>query len=617
MFDSPIDRHRRTKKSLLPFWLLIVTILIVFGYCLYATVGPNPPIIVSKSTTHLTAPLGKDGLPDYAAVLLADTMKGVTPETNAAVPLVEALVYEGTDWDTLSQNDLKLLYDTIGATWPPDPSLRLEALEAEELRIEAVRLLRERIPRPQPDSEVEAVSEDEEAFNARFIDDLFWSMSVEEAAAGPAAEYYHDQMYSRPWSSDDLPFLAKWFDDNNKAIDRLASGFERSAWALPQPSWVRHTSDPTEWLGSFAISAPRSTARLLSARSMYRAGEQKWEASRREALGILKLAAYVSEGHLLLDQLVAGAIYGIGISTVNQLSLTPDVPADELRLLLSEFDAIGTPLDFARAFDQGERYFMLASIVRYRLSESLSDTGIEQLSFFSIDWNPAMRRMNKLYNQAIAAAKTAGGRARQNAIRAVDAEFQAVNNRLDDQVLQAKRKLTPSGRGELAADILMTNTMMSFEHAFAIESRWRTQRELTRTVIALAIYRAEHDEYPSSLKKLVPDMLQIVPTDPVFGDPLGYRKTDDGFLVYSIGFNGVDDGGSNDGEAAGFGRQVYEGIFIDEQSDPTEAANLTAKIPKCADDLSLRAPLPIKPWPWEKAPGDSSPPASVESSPGD
>jgi hypothetical protein len=111
MFDSPIDRHRRTKKSLLPFWLLIVAILIAFGYYLCVTVGPNPPIVVSKATTHLTKPLGKDGVPDYAAVLLADAMTGVTPETNAAVPLVEALGYEGADWDTVPKEDHKLLYD--------------------------------------------------------------------------------------------------------------------------------------------------------------------------------------------------------------------------------------------------------------------------------------------------------------------------------------------------------------------------------------------------------------------------------------------------------------------------------------------------------------------------
>lgn len=585
MFDSPIDRHRRTKKSMLPFWLLIVTILIVFGYCLYATVGPNPPIVVSKATTHLTTPLGKDGLPDYAAVLLADAMKGVTPETNAAVPLVEALVHEGTDWDALSQEDLKLLYDTIGAVWPPDPSLRLEELETEELQTEAARLLRDRMPH--------------------------------EAAVGHAAEFYYEQMYSRPWSRDDLPFLAKWFDDNNQAIDHLATGFERTTWALPQPSWVRHTSDPTEWLGSFAITSPRSAARLLSARSMYRAGEQDWKASRRDALGILRLATHLSKGPLFLDQLVAGGIYGIGISTVNQLALAHDIPADELRLLLSEFDAIGAPLGFALAIDRGERYFMLASIARYRLSESLSDTGVEALSHFSIDWNPAMRRMNKLYDRAIAAAKTAGGHARHKAIRDVDAEFQAVNARLDDQVLKARRMLTPAGRGELAADNLMTNTMMSFEAAFAIEGRCRTQSELTRASIAIAIYRSEKGEYPDSLDALAPDVLAIAPVDPVYSGPLAYHRTDDGFLVYSLGFNGVDDGGSNDGEAPGYALKVFEGIVTDEIEDPTEAADLTAKIPKGADDLSLRAPLPIKPWPWEKLPGDGSPPASVESFSGD
>jgi hypothetical protein len=42
----------------------------------------------------------------------------------------------------------------------------------------------------------------------------------------------------------------------------------------------------------------------------------------------------------------------------------------------------------------------------------------------------------------------------------------------------------------------------------------------------------------------VPEILPAVPRDPVDGKPLRYRpNADDTFLLYSIGLNGVDDGG--------------------------------------------------------------------------
>jgi hypothetical protein len=42
----------------------------------------------------------------------------------------------------------------------------------------------------------------------------------------------------------------------------------------------------------------------------------------------------------------------------------------------------------------------------------------------------------------------------------------------------------------------------------------------------------------------VPEFLSSVPLDPVDGEPLRYRRNGDGtFLLYSVGENGVDDGG--------------------------------------------------------------------------
>ena len=46
-------------------------------------------LIISRATTYITGPLGKDGLPDYKLALKQYLMKGVTPENNAAVPAIE------------------------------------------------------------------------------------------------------------------------------------------------------------------------------------------------------------------------------------------------------------------------------------------------------------------------------------------------------------------------------------------------------------------------------------------------------------------------------------------------------------------------------------------------
>jgi hypothetical protein len=69
-------------------------------------------------------------------------------------------------------------------------------------------------------------------------------------------------------------------------------------------------------------------------------------------------------------------------------------------------------------------------------------------------------------------------------------------------------------------------------------------REMVVTAIALKRYQLKYGKYPSDLEPLVPEFVAAVPRDPVDGQPLRYRLNKDGtFLLYSIGSNGIDDGG--------------------------------------------------------------------------
>ena len=67
---------------------------------------------------------------------------------------------------------------------------------------------------------------------------------------------------------------------------------------------------------------------------------------------------------------------------------------------------------------------------------------------------------------------------------------------------------------------------------------------LAIAAVALKRYRLQNGSYPDSLATLVPRFLAAVPIDPVDGRPLRYQRRQAGsFLLYSIGEDGVDDGG--------------------------------------------------------------------------
>ncbi|MBX3385057.1 MAG: hypothetical protein KF768_00640 [Phycisphaeraceae bacterium] len=69
-------------------------------------------------------------------------------------------------------------------------------------------------------------------------------------------------------------------------------------------------------------------------------------------------------------------------------------------------------------------------------------------------------------------------------------------------------------------------------------------------MLALESHRLEHGRYPDELTQLAPAFLTEVPIDPYSGKPFRYRLLDPqadphgrGYLLWSVGFDGTDDGG--------------------------------------------------------------------------
>lgn len=65
-----------------------------------------------------------------------------------------------------------------------------------------------------------------------------------------------------------------------------------------------------------------------------------------------------------------------------------------------------------------------------------------------------------------------------------------------------------------------------------------------RIAIALERHRLAHNQYPETLLTLSPDFITELPRDIINGQPLKYRRSEDGsFILYSVGWNGSDEGG--------------------------------------------------------------------------
>lgn len=83
----------------------------------------------------------------------------------------------------------------------------------------------------------------------------------------------------------------------------------------------------------------------------------------------------------------------------------------------------------------------------------------------------------------------------------------------------------------------------SLQRAAARHKRIIAHERLLTAELALRCYQSEQGRAPTGLEQLVPRYLQRVPSDPFSARPVIYRPQGTNWLLYSVGEDGVDDGG--------------------------------------------------------------------------
>jgi hypothetical protein len=115
----------------------------------------------------------------------------------------------------------------------------------------------------------------------------------------------------------------------------------------------------------------------------------------------------------------------------------------------------------------------------------------------------------------------------------------------------------------------------------AIEKVWESSLDdrinLACAITALAAerFRLANERWPTTLQELCPKYLPAVPSDPFTGKPLLLSKREDGIVIYSVAWDGKDDGGQIEirqrgGSSADYGFRLYD---ADKRNLPSEAPN--------------------------------------------
>jgi hypothetical protein len=124
---------------------------------------------------------------------------------------------------------------------------------------------------------------------------------------------------------------------------------------------------------------------------------------------------------------------------------------------------------------------------------------------------------------------------------------------------EAARAVSEQTEHVTAYNFIGVLAVPNYVRALQVFARNQTAANEGAVACALERYRLARGEYPETLTALTPEFIATLPHDMVGGQPLKYRRTNDGqFVLYSIGWNERDDGGVP-------GKSIPEGDWVWEQ----------------------------------------------------
>ncbi len=474
---------------------------------------PKTNVTISKKTTYVTGPVTRDGYVDYAGAINERIGKGVTPKNNANVLFWRAFGPHPT-----------------GATMEPR-YFELMGMQAPPEEGGYFRGLGDYLQQALPDT-----PERKRLVN-RSNDELGRAMS-------------------RPWRAGEFPRIAEWLKANEKPLSVLIEGTRRSRFYSPVviPGKGKGLAEKT----LYAVLLPflqqsRGCARALAARALLHAREGRTRAAWQDLVACHRLARLIGQGPFLIDALVAYAIESVAIEAGLRFIQQTRPTAKDVAKYLGELASLPPVASVAEKIELSERFAFLdvAQMLGRHGSNHLKELAdlagsdqpnpsVSKLTVKSIDWDTVMILGNGWYDRLVTALRKEDRRERQEMLAGINAELR----KLAKEVVKIRKSpKTRKAAGELIGGILLSMLFGQLSASRLAQDEAVQRERNLRVALVLAAYHDRHRAYPKSLDRLVPEFLKQVPGDLISGKSLIYRPSKGGYLIYSVGRNGKDEGG--------------------------------------------------------------------------
>jgi RNA polymerase sigma factor (sigma-70 family) len=483
---------------------------------------------VGKETTFVTGPFDKDGYVDYETALNERIGKDVTPESNANVLL----------WQALDPRP-GLRPGDSPRTMPPDFFRWLQ------------------IPAPPERGEY-------------FIDLPRYAKEVLKLNPGAQTDELRKQRgwaAQRPWVEKDYPQVAAWLKANAKPLAIVLAASRRPDYYNPL---VSRKSGEEGWYGLIGTLLPgpveyyRELAPALAARAMLQAGDGRFDAAWQDLIACHRLGRLVARGADYNEFGLGRYITQVAGDAELALLERAHPTAQQAQAWLRDLQRLPPDGPLADKADLGMRFTFLNTVMMVRRGPIRTLRLLEFLvtgrrapappepeplpaALNSLDCDAMLRTGNRWYDRVAAALRVKDRAGREKAFDQIEEELKTLKTDAGSlaTLIDALRGGKEYGEevSKKLGVVLIDSFMPRIRWVKRVADRTEQVERNLHLAFALAAYRGEHGRYPEQLDALAPKYLAAVPTDLFSGKALLYRPTETGYLLYSVGLNGLDEEG--------------------------------------------------------------------------
>jgi hypothetical protein len=288
------------------------------------------------------------------------------------------------------------------------------------------------------------------------------------------------------------------------------------------------------------VAEMRQAARLLVLAARRAAADGNNEQSLADVVRIHRLAVHAAGEPFLISGLVGQAIDTLTLETL--ADVLPRLGKDDLPLLDEGAfrDFVATPIRYQRAF-LGEEAFGLATLAD--LSDGERGPSIMEL-LRSESGGPTVRPFTRplafVYRCFLLPADIAGYRAIMRRYQGIVTALSGPTPKPFAMIVQDTDAIADD-LAKRRAGIFSALVAPVLSGVLKSQARGEAVQAATGVLVAATRFRLAEGSLP---ERLVPDVLATLPRDPFTSDAsLMAKRTVDGWLVYSLGLDGEDDGG--------------------------------------------------------------------------